>query len=158
MKQQTMSIRFSPLVWGMALGTALGMVQLLTPALTRSPAQAQGAPRGNGVNINEVPEDPTQMRTWRCTQGDRAIAVEAKDLQWRGTIESNGWSCLEELSIIPANRQEFSCEPDESLLGIITVTWLQGQNAKKTMQAWLNEFSADPALVCTVDKTNPFWQ
>lgn len=148
------------LAWVLAIGVGLTLIQLLAPALASLQAQAQAAPTPNssGVNPDDVPGDPTQMRTWRCTQGDRAIAVEAKDLQWRATIESNGWTCLEELSIIPANRQQFSCEPDESLMGILTVTWLQGQDAKKQMQAWLNEFSANPALVCTVDKTNPFWQ
>jgi hypothetical protein len=121
-------------------------------------AQTTSPKKGNNPNIDDVPSDPTQLRTWRCSQGDRAVVVEAKDLRWKPTIETNGWSCLEELSPIATNRQQFSCEPDESLLGIITVTWLQGKEAKKQMRAWLNEFSANPTLVCTVDKTNPFWQ
>jgi hypothetical protein len=32
-----------------------------------------------------------------------------------------------------------------------TVSCLQGKGTKKQMQAGLNEFSANPALVCTVD-------
>ena len=112
----------------------------------------------NAPNIDEVPDDPQQLRTWRCNHGNRAIAVEAKDVAWRSAIETDGWQCLEELSYIPANKPQFSCEPDESTLGLLTVTWLTGKDGKAQMQAWMDDFSASTNQICTVDTTNPFWK
>jgi len=38
-----------------------------------------------------------------------------------------------------------------------TMFWLKGNGNKKPRQDGLNEFSANPAWVCTVAKTHPFW-
>ena len=146
-------IKPCPLAFSLILGLSLSPISFLSPVVAQVPA--------NGVNIptiDELPGDTTQIRTWRCSQASRAIAVEAKAIRWRSEIETNGWSCLEDLSGIPNNKQQFSCESDANDLGLITVTWLTGKDAKKQMKAWLNEFSANPSLVCTIDKTSPFWQ
>ena len=34
----------------------------------------------DGTNIDDLPNDPQQITTWRCTQRDKKIVVEVKDV------------------------------------------------------------------------------
>ncbi len=109
-------------------------------------------------NIDNLPNDPQQLTTWRCTQEDQAIAVEAKDIKgWQEMIEKEGWQCQEELSIIPSGDRQFSCEPEETI-GILTVVWLKGTEGKEQMTTWMNKLENQQGMTCTKDETNPFWQ
>jgi hypothetical protein len=50
----------------------------------------------------------------------------------------------------------FSCEPEDTI-GILTVIWLEGKEAKQQMQDWLGEL-AKKDLTCTTSSTTQFWE
>lgn len=112
----------------------------------------------DGTNIDDLPNMPQQMRTWRCSQGNQAVAVEAKDTSiWQEVIETNGWQCLEQLSVISDNERKFSCEPNEgNFVAIITTIWLEGKEGKQQMQTWMNALQSKN-MTCTTSMTNQDW-
>lgn len=132
---------------------ALGMSTVLLNLIS-SPVLAQSQ-----TNIDDLPNLPQRMRTWRCSQGNQAIAVEAKDDSlWKEIIETNGWQCSEQLSVIPDNEHQFSCEPTEGdFIAIITTTWLEGKGGQQQMQTWMNALQSKD-MTCTTSVTNPYWE
>ncbi|MGH2414925.1 MAG: hypothetical protein ACRDEA_14795, partial [Microcystaceae cyanobacterium] len=69
-------------------------------------------------------------------------------------------NCEEEVPVISDNERTFSCEPSSTgEIAIISVFWLEGENGKQQMQTWMDELAnSKGGMVCTADKTNPFWQ
>ena len=112
----------------------------------------------SGTNIDDLPDDSQQEKTWRCTQTDKAIAVEVKDVQgWKEIIEEEGWQCAQELSVIPDSDRKFTCEPAE-IIGILTVIWLQGKGGKQQMQTWMNKLAQSKGMVCQASQTTEYWE
>ncbi|PSF35043.1 hypothetical protein C7H19_18040 [Aphanothece hegewaldii CCALA 016] len=131
--------------------SAMSIGLISTPLLAQVPS---------GTNIDELPDDPQQMKTWRCRQGDRAIVIEAKDVSistWQGIIETQGWQCVEELSTISDDERTFSCESNNGVINIVTAIWLEGKGGKQQMQTWMNELQSKN-MTCTADFTNQYWE
>lgn len=102
-------------------------------------------------------EYPNQLKIWLCQQGDKAIAVQAKDTSiWQEIIEGGGWQCAQQLSVTPGGDLTFSCEPEDTI-GILTVIWLEGKEGKQQMEDWLGEL-AKKNLTCTTSSTTQFWE
>lgn len=111
----------------------------------------------NQTNIDDLPNNVQQMTTWGCRQQNQFVSVEVKDVtNWQEVIETNGWQCAEQLSAIPDNSPQFSCESNNGDINIITTTWLTGTGGKQQMQSWIKAFQ-DMSMTCTTDETNPFW-
>lgn len=109
-------------------------------------------------NVDDLPNDPQQLRTWQCSQTDKTIAVEAKDVPiWKDLIEGGGWKCDEQVPNIPADKPTFSCEPQE-IIGILTVFWLGGKGGKDQMTTWMNELANTNNMTCTLNETNKYWE
>lgn len=141
---------------GILVGTALGLLSSVTPVI-HGQTPPDFAPEMNGTNVDELPDDPQQMRTWRCTQEDKAIVVEAKDVPiWKEMVEGERWQCMEELSVIPPNDRKISCEPSE-IIGILTIFWLEGKGGKQQMQEWMDRLTEEQGMVCTLEKTTLDW-
>ena len=115
-------------------------------------------PGMNDNNIDDLPGDSNQLKSWRCTNADRAVEVEVKDVTlWQETVEEEGWQCQESISTIPANDRQFSCEPDETI-GILTVTWLEGKGGRQQMQNWIDQLAQSRGMICTLRETTPYWE
>ncbi len=111
----------------------------------------------NTPNIDDLSNDPQQMFSWRCFQGNKAIAVEVKDVDnWQKMLDGQSWSCKQDLSVIPGESGKFSCTPPEDI-GILTVYWLQGEDAKEQMQTWFDYLSNNQNMVCYKTRSNKFW-
>jgi hypothetical protein len=127
-------------------------LQAQTPILPPPPTSENGNP-----NIDDLPNNPQQMKTWVCNQDNKAITVAAKDVKtWKPIIEGEGWECQEKIPMIAGGEPQLSCEPEE-IIGILTVTWLQGKDWKPQMGSWLSQLKGQ-GLSCTVSKTNPYWE
>jgi hypothetical protein len=108
-------------------------------------------------NIDNLPGDAQQMRTWTCNRENQSVLVETKDVKiWTEIIDAKEWQCAEELSKIPDNAPRFSCESDNGDINIVTVTWLTEKADKQQMKTWINSFE-NQSMICTTDATNPFW-
>jgi hypothetical protein len=111
----------------------------------------------NSSNVDDLPDNSQQMRTWQCTQGNQEVAVEAKDVSfWKEVIEGTQWQCSEADIDIPDGNITFSCEPDD-IIGILTVVWLRGEGARTQMLTWLNDLNTNYDLICTKGKTSADW-
>ena len=109
------------------------------------------------TNLGDLPNDPQQMLSWKCVNGNKAIAVEVKDVDnWQKMLDSQSWSCQEDLSVIPGESGKFSCTPQEDI-GILTVVWLQGEGGNEQMQTWFDSLSKNQKMVCYKTRTNKFW-
>lgn len=107
------------------------------------------------MNTDDLPNNSDQMKTWSCSLGNQAVLVEEKMVKnWQQIMEN--WQCQEQLVNIPDNAPQFSCESDENEINLITITWLKGNNPKSQMKNWITAFQKQN-MICTVDKTNPFW-
>jgi hypothetical protein len=138
------------------VGTALSFLSFVLQGI-QAQIPPEPASEMDGTNIDELPDDPQQMRIWRCTQADKTIVVEAKDVPiWKEMIEGDGWQCTEELSFIPANERKFSCEPSE-IIGILTVFWLEGKGGQQQLQDWMDRLNKQQGMICTMDKTSPYF-
>ncbi|HAC63992.1 MAG TPA: hypothetical protein DCF68_10750 [Cyanothece sp. UBA12306] len=110
------------------------------------------------TDINELPNDSSQLTIWRCTQDKKMIVVEAKNVTiWQEMIEKGGWACIKALEPIPGGDRKFSCEPQE-IIGIVTIFWLEGKGGKQQMTNWMNDLGNKNEMTCTKDETNVFWQ
>jgi hypothetical protein len=124
-------------------------------------AQAQIEIKPNiDVNIpglDDLPNNRQQMFLWRCSNEDKEIAVEEKDVDnWQKMLALESWSCQQDLSVIPSESGKFSCTPQEDI-GIITVYWLKGEGAKKQMLTWFDELSNNQNMVCYQSRSDEFW-
>lgn len=127
--------------------TILGLTLMGQPVKAQDYAQ---------TNPGELPNNPQQLKSWQCAQGDKAIAVQAKDVNyWKPVIEGDGWNCQETVVDIEGNDRQFSCEPNETI-GILTVTWLQGNDGKQQMENWVEKIQKDNNLSCTVNKSSQY--
>lgn len=107
------------------------------------------------MNADDLPNNSDQMKTWSCSLGNQAVLVEEKMVKnWQEIMEN--WQCREQLVNLPDNVHQFSCESDENQINLITVTWLKGNEGKTQMKNWITAFQ-EQNMICTVDKTNPFW-
>lgn len=115
------------------------------------------SPEDDSGNIDDLPNNPQQMFSWRCSKDNKTIAVEVKDVDnWQKLLDTQNWSCKEDLSIIPGNKGKFSCTPSADV-GILTVVWLQGEGGKEQMQTWFDDLNKDQNMVCYQTRTNKFW-
>ena len=133
-----------------------------------APVNAQIAPLNSVPSVKEVLSEfgldniidqPTQLITSVCKNGDNVIAIEAKEMDnWQGLINKDStWECRQEIPTIPDNSPSFSCEPSTGL-GLLTVFWLEGEGGPAQMKTWMNDLANDQNLVCTRSQSNPFWE
>ena len=121
-------------------------------------AQAQTEITSNieisNTNIDDLPNDPQQMFSWQCVNDNKEIAIEVKDVDnWQQMLENQNWSCQENLSILPTESGKISCTPPEGI-GILSISWLQGEGAKEQMQTWFNYLSNSENMTCYQAQTN----
>lgn len=137
-----------------AIGLNIVLFNLI-PSVVLAQIVSQSQRQINDTNIDDLPNLPQELRFWRCSAEDKAITVEAKDTSvWQEIIETNGWQCSEQLSVIADNENQFSCEPTESNLdAIITTTWLEGKGGEQQMQSWMNAFQSK-GMTCTTESSN----
>ncbi|WP_107668488.1 hypothetical protein [Cyanothece sp. BG0011] len=105
-------------------------------------------------NIDNLPNDSDQMITWTCNnQGDTVVVEATEDQIWSSIIESNNWTCQQQLSDIPTGALQFTCEPTEDgSLNILTVTWLSGKDENKQMGQWIHQFAEEYNMMCSMAK------
>ncbi|BAQ64133.1 hypothetical protein [Geminocystis sp. NIES-3709] len=111
------------------------------------------------ANIDDLPNDPNQLKTWYCDNASQGVLVEVKMIKnWQDTMEmeTNQWQCQEQLVNLPDNAPQFSCESDENEINLITITWVKGNEGKSLMKNWISTFE-NQSMACTTDKTNEFW-
>jgi hypothetical protein len=72
-------------------------------------------------------------------------------------MSEGGWECRQNLSSVPDDSLQFSCESNETPINIITLTWLAGEGGKQQMKTWMAAFQ-NRGMTCTTDETNPFWE
>jgi hypothetical protein len=129
-------------------------------SLTLIPLKAQNPseiPSSIPANVDDLPNDPNQMKIWYCNNASQEVLVEVKMIKnWQEVIENNQWQCQEQLVNISDNDPQFSCESDESSLNLITIIWLKGDEGKTQMKNWISAFE-NQNMACTIDSTNPFW-
>jgi NADH dehydrogenase FAD-containing subunit len=129
---------------------------ILSPLKAQTPSQI---PTIIPADVDDLPNNTDQMKTWSCNQENQQILVEVKMVKnWQEIMEmeTNQWQCQEQLVNIPDNAIQFSCESDENTINLITVTWIKGNEGKSLMKNWINTFE-NQSMACTVDRTNPFW-
>lgn len=122
-------------------------------------AQVPSTPETESDNesLDNLPDDPNQMRSWACSQGDKKIEVEAQDESvWTETIKGSEWECSQQVSNLGSGALQFTCEPEEGTVGILTVTWLSGSGGQEQMEAWMKELEARPALGCQMGQVQPW--
>ncbi|ACK69312.1 conserved hypothetical protein [Gloeothece citriformis PCC 7424] len=108
------------------------------------PISAQ-TPEGN---LDDLPDDPQQMRTWACNNGDNQIEVEAKDVNyWKPIIETDGWQCNEQIKPIAQSDVKLSCDPYD-VIGNLTIVWLNGEQKQQQMQNWMTQLTSQPGMIC----------
>ncbi len=93
--------------------------------------------------------------SYTCRQEDNQILVEIKNVKnWKQIIEQDDWTCTENTATKPIGQLTFSCEPQsDDILGIITVTWLNGQDQKRQMGQWMHQFVTDNKMSCSLSTT-----
>ncbi|BAQ60646.1 hypothetical protein GM3708_1052 [Geminocystis sp. NIES-3708] len=126
--------------------------------LILNPLKAQ-TPSKISADVDDLPNNTEQMKTWSCSQGNQEILVEVKMVtNWQQIMEmeTNQWQCQEQLINISDNAVQFSCESNENTINLITVTWIKGNEGKSSMKNWINTFE-NQSMACTIDQTNPFW-
>ncbi|MFM1843488.1 MAG: hypothetical protein RLZZ490_2231 [Cyanobacteriota bacterium] len=109
--------------------------------------------------LDDITDQPTQLMTWVCQNGEKAIAVETKEMDnWQSLLnKDSSWQCAQNIPTIPDDTPSFSCE-SSTTMGLITVFWLAGEDGKTQMKAWMNDLANDQNLVCTRSQSNPFWE
>lgn len=129
---------------------------ILNPLKAETPSEI---PKIIPTDVDDLPNNTDQMKTWSCSQGNQEILVEVKMVKnWQEIMEmeTNQWQCQEQLVKIPDNAVQFSCESDENTINLITVTWIKGNEGKSPMKNWINTLE-NQSMTCTFDRTNPFW-
>ncbi len=137
---------------------SIGCLLGVAPSLT---AQVPSTPKteSNNRSLDDLSDVPNQMAFWTCLQGNKKIKVEAQDESvWQETIEGEGWECSqpEQIPTQVSNEIQFSCEPLEGNLGIVTVTWLEAEGGNKQMQAWMEKIDSKPDQGCQISQVKPW--
>ena len=143
---------------GVSMLISIGFLFSLSTSLMAQIPSTPEAESSDGITV-EGDDDLTPVIVWTCSQGDKQIKVDAKDYSgWQETIEGSGWQCSEPEQIPSdvSGEIKFSCEPQDGTLGILVVTWLQGEGGKEQMQAWMEELGSKPAQVCRTSKVEPW--
>jgi hypothetical protein len=108
-------------------------------------------------SLDDLPDDPNQMTIWTCLQENKKIEVEAQDEStWKEITEKSGWECSQQISNQAGGDIQFSCQPEEGTLGILTFTWLEGKGGKEQMQAWMQELADRPDMNCQMATVQPW--
>jgi hypothetical protein len=122
-------------------------------------AQVPSTPEAESDNgsLDDLPDDPNQMNIWTCLQENKKIEVEAQDESiWKEIIEKSGWECSQQIPNQAGGDIQFSCEPEEGTLGILTFTWLEGEGGKEQMQVWMEELADRPDMNCQMGTVQPW--
>lgn len=108
----------------------------------------------NPSSLDDLPDDPEQMMIWKCSDQDSSILVEAKnDNIWKSVIDPNNWNCQPGLSDTSEGNLKFTCEPtEESMISLVTVTWLTGNDQTRQMGQWLHELADEHNMICSMAK------
>jgi hypothetical protein len=109
--------------------------------------------------LDDITNTPSQLTTWVCSNGDRQIAVEIKEISfWNQLTETNkDWKCAQNIPTIADKKRSFSCEPNDTM-GLISVYWLKGKDGKITMSGWAEGLANKYNMVCTRTETNVYWE
>jgi hypothetical protein len=146
--RQLAFISFSILVSASYLTVGSPFLHAQVPSLPK--------PLNQNTNLEDLPNNSQQQRSWECSQGKNAIEVEAKDVSiWKEMIEQGGWECQEQLTAISEGDLKFSCDPSEPI-GLLTVVWLSGEGGKQQMQTWIDELNNRQGMVCRMGKVQPW--
>ncbi|WP_013320424.1 hypothetical protein [Gloeothece verrucosa] len=126
----------------------LGISLLCLGSLTAI-TQPLSAQSGN-TNLDNLPDNSQQMRIWGCSKGESSIEVEAKDVNiWKDMIEGGGWQCNEQIEPIAQSDVMLSCDPYD-VIGNLTLVWLNGEQGKQQLQAWMKQLSEQPGMICRI--------
>ncbi len=133
------------------------------PKVPNLPTPQDQVPNAQDVlknqGLDNITNDPQQLKTWVCNNGNQQIAVEVKEIAlWNQLTENNkNWQCSQSIPTIPDKSRSFSCEPTDTM-GLISVYWLNGDRGKDTMKSWMNILANKYNMVCTRTQTNSFWE
>lgn len=112
-------------------------------------SQPLSAQTGN-TNLDDLPSNPQQLKTWTCINGESNIQVEAKDVNiWKEMIEGSGWQCNEQIEPIAETDTVLSCDPYD-VIGNLTVVWIKGEQGKQQLQTWMKQLTQQPGMICTI--------
>jgi hypothetical protein len=138
-----------------ANGLSLPVAAQVSPQDNVPPAQDVLSEPG----LDDITDQPTQLMTWVCQNGEKAIAVEVKEMDdWqRLTNKDSTWQCGQNIPTIPDDSPSFSCE-SSTTMGLMTVFWLAGEDGNAQMKTWMNDLANDQNLVCTRSQSNAFWE
>lgn len=108
----------------------------------------------NPSNLDDLPDDPEQMMSWKCSDQDSSILIEAKDDNiWKSIIDPNSWNCQPGLSDTSKGNLKFTCEPtQEGMISLVTITWLTGNDQTRQMGQWLHELADEHNMICSMAK------
>ncbi len=132
----------------------IGCMLSLTPSLT---AQVPSTPETESDNgsLDDLSNDPNRLTIWTCLQGDKKIKVDAENYSgWQDTIEGDGWECSqpEQIPDSVSGANQFTCEPQDGTIGLLSITWLEGTGGKEQIQAWMKEIESKPGQGCQMSQ------
>jgi hypothetical protein len=105
-------------------------------------------------NLDELPGDVQQLRTWLCQKDKSLIAVEAKDVQnWKSLIDKEAWTCDEQTTNIPIGVNRLSCEPQDNI-AIVRIFWLKGTGGEGQLGLWGDSLATE-GMICTTGQVTP---
>lgn len=138
-----------------ANGLSLPVAAQVSPQDNVPPAQDVLSESG----LDDITDQATQLMTWVCQNGEKAIAVEVKEMDnWQRLINKDStWQCDQTIPTIPDDSPSFSCE-SSTTMGLMTVFWLAGEDGNAQMKTWMNDLANDQNLVCTRSQSNAFWE
>ncbi|MDJ0573599.1 MAG: hypothetical protein QNJ65_00350 [Xenococcaceae cyanobacterium MO_234.B1] len=148
---QLTSVRVTVLI---SIGCVLGVAPSLTAQVPSTPKT-----ESNNRSLEDLSDVLNQMAFWTCLQGDKKIKVDAQNESFlQETIEGEGWKCsqAERIPTQVSDEIQFSCEPLGGTLGIVTVTWLEGEGGKEQMQAWMEKMDSKPDQGCQMSQVEPY--
>ena len=137
---------------------SIGYLLSLAPSLTAQVPSTPETETDNG-SLDDLSDDPNLMTVWACLQGDKKIKVDVQNYNgWQETIEREGWKCSqpEQIPTQASDAIQFSFEPQEGTIGILSFTWLEGEGGKEQMQAWKEEIESKPGQGCQMEQVEPW--
>ena len=129
---------------------SIGCLLGVAPSGAAQVPSTPGTESDSGI-IDDLPDGPDLVTIWTCLQGDQKIKVDAKNYSgWQETIESGGWECSqpERIPIDVSGEIKFSCEPEDGTIGLLIVTWLEGEGGEAQMQAWMKDIQSKRQQGC----------
>ncbi len=149
-----MMISLKRWVFRLALTLNVSVVaSISTPIFAQIPTNP-----GRNADIDDLPNTPDQLISWTCIEGDKQIQVEVKNVPtWQAAIAGDRWQCQQRIADVPPNALKFSCEPSTDIIGILTITWLQGEDEQQQMGRWMHQFADQQNMVCQMAKVQ-LWE